>query len=664
VVTIQTPIIVDGPGGRLYAPAAVGTDGRPAVVALSARDGRVLTLYDISGPFAFDAGQGWLYVDRGNAGLAVVDAANGAIVRTIALPFSVRSVQTPAAPVADAATPGRVLALRGPDVLVVDAAAGRIEHTISYDVRQEDRCRMMDDPRLPIDAARLDAGRRLLYLNFTTYVCTPWIGHTIFAYDFERGVLLDRQEGLLAQTAIGAGVAFGWSWQRMGNGSVWAMRDGQADRRISGWSGGPTLAPQIDERRKRVYQPVAGGLAVFDSETLGLLMLLPAPAPGALAGFDATSDQLIYLHEGRLAFVPAGNLAQAAQPLTPAVPPAAAVHQIGVSPGWKEDQTLFGVWRKRSTTDAYYLFAASGGELYGSRSGGRQWSRPASALPAGAPIISDVALSPNYGRDRTLLISAVGAGAFRSNDGGALWTPASAGLGDVHLEQVAFSPGFAVDRTLFALPANEALHRSTSAGDHWEIIRTARYVTMFALSPEFDRDATILIATWAEGDNPPRVLQVSRDAGATWQTQGALPDAPVLLSAAPAFARWGVAFLYAGNGRLYRSADAGRTWQVCLDAGLDESYAAQLVYGPGETNRPLFFLAAAFDSITGQSRAPGRLFRSRDGGLGWEALRLPDGVSPTALAISPAFTEDGLIFVGTDDGRVLTLRGLDLPAMR
>ena len=37
------------------------------------------------------------------------------------------------------------------------------------------------------------------------------------------------------------------------------------------------------------------------------------------------------------------------------------------------------------------------------------------------------------------------------------------------------------------------------------------------------------------------------------------------------------------------------------------------------------------------------------------------GVVPTALALSPAFADDGLIFLGAAGGRVHPLRWMDLP---
>ena len=51
----------------------------------------------------------------------------------------------------------------------------------------------------------------------------------------------------------------------------------------------------------------------------------------------------------------------------------------------------------------------------------------------------------------------------------------------------------------------------------------------------------------------------------------------------------------------------------------------------------------------------GNVRLSKDGGRTWQAVELYLGVSPTAVALSPDFAQDGLLFVGTDDGQVVAL---------
>jgi photosystem II stability/assembly factor-like uncharacterized protein len=83
------------------------------------------------------------------------------------------------------------------------------------------------------------------------------------------------------------------------------------------------------------------------------------------------------------------------------------------------------------------------------------------------------------------------------------------------------------------------------------------------------------------------------------------------------------------------------------------------VYAPDvEVDRPVFLLTTAAGAEPGALR--GALYRSGDGGQTWQAAQLPEGVNPTALAISPDYGRDGLLFLGTADGRVLLtdIRGM------
>jgi len=120
------------------------------------------------------------------------------------------------------------------------------------------------------------------------------------------------------------------------------------------------------------------------------------------------------------------------------------------------------------------------------------------------------------------------------------------------------------------------------------------------------------------------------------------------------FAKWHVLFACSDDGSLYRSSAEGLTWEQVLTQ-LPPG-RKQLVYAPGtEENRPVFLLV--LDRYDVSSVSKGTLYRSPDGGLTWEVRPLPEGIVPTALAISPSFGQDGLLFVGTFDGQVVTLQG-------
>jgi len=115
-------------------------------------------------------------------------------------------------------------------------------------------------------------------------------------------------------------------------------------------------------------------------------------------------------------------------------------------------------------------------------------------------------------------------------------------------------------------------------------------------------------------------------------------DPVYTLAASPGYARNGICFAGRASG-LYRSDDGGVTWRA-LFGGLNLTgplAAMAVTVSPGfEADRCVFV------------GVQGGILRSSDGGESWHPSVLP---SPpplvTALAISPGFVEDGVLFAGT-----------------
>ena len=665
VVELSAPMVVDSAAGRLYMSATI--DGVQQVVALAATDGQLLTTYAIAGPFAVDSVHGWLYVDRDDAGLTVLDAQTGVPHTSIALPSrkNERREDNPA-PQADPAA-GQVLAFRDNLVYVADPETGAVTRAIPFDIPRSDiDCRLPAGP-LPIEWATYDSARRILYLDFETYRCTPWIGHTLLSYDMTSGAEIGRG-GVPPQFSATAfdGYLYGSSWFRMGDGHRWAWRDGQPWFESSDWSyGAPAFA--VDAPRQRLYGEDVGGLHVFDARTMALIMIAPLPVPSQLVGYDPKTDQLYSLAKGGLQPWPASAIhPPTPQPFSMSQPPTTVVRSLTVSPIWAQDKTLFGVWNAQDSLGTCWVFGGFGGPLLVSNDAGVTWSRSRGGLPDGCEDISALAVSPDYAGDRTLLAGVVGLGIFKSTDGGQSWEPSSAGLLSMNIEQILLSPGFDSDRTAFAgvAPAGgrSGLYRSRDGGRSWQALDINP--DLVAMSPEFDQDHTLMGVTVSYVDHEERwELHISRDGGDHWERVGSTPGGRggYLLSLAPLFDKWNVLFVLASDQTLYRSADGGKSWEAVLNiaspiGGGALVVPAQLVYAPaGEANRQVFLLVRIRDDVDPSSER-GMLYRSGDGGLTWQEVGLPEGVSPTALAMSPNFAEDGLLLVGTGDGQVRPLR--------
>ncbi len=530
--------------------------------------------------------------------------------------------------------------------------------TIPFDVPKADDCRTLDRP-LPIERATYDADQRILYLDFVTYVCTPWFGNTLVSYDLTTGSEIARHETLPFQATPFDGRLYGSSWHRFGLGYRWLWREGQVEFESADWGGGPSSI-QVDVTRQWLYESTSGNLRILDARTMSLVMSLPQPAAGQLAGYDPQTDQLYFLADGRLRPWPVSAIqAPSPEPLLTAQPPAKPIRTLIISPAWSQDKTLFGLWGNEVLTGNCYVFDQPGGWLYISQDGGKTWGRPQGGLAGGCDAMSALDVSPAYAQDRTLLAGLLGLGVFKSTDGAQLWQPASAGLSSMGVKQLLISPGFSRDATVFANVRTGGLHRSTDGGRTWRGLEVD--LSPLAMSPEFEQDQTLMGV--ASGDSGQQIeLRISRDGGTNWEQVGHTPeDIPfTFLSLAPLFEKWGVVFGYGSNGLLYRSADAGLSWQAVLRTDPIATAPPQLVYAPDiEVNRPVFLLATTA-AAAGANSVQGQLYRSGDGGQTWQAVQLPEDVSPTALAISPDFVRDGLLFLGTADGQVLILDSASL----
>ncbi len=654
-------MLVDSARGRLYLRGAA--DGKPQVLALAASDGHLLAAYGITGTMAIDDAHGWLYVDEGAAGLVVLDVETGEQRAQIALPTDESWDESPP-PLADPSS-GRALAFRGNTVYWVDALQGKITDSFATEVRSSPGSCGTYTSTLPIQAAALDAISHTLYLEYLTYVCTPWFSHSVISYDLITWQELGRREGAggSARFLAADGFLYGSSWNRMGSGSRWASHAGQELAASSEWRNGYAVLC-LDTKRQRLYEHAAGMLRVLDAQSMELQMVVPAPAEGLLVGCDPATDQLYFLNEGRLLRAP-GSAVQAPQPqsLTVTAPLTTPLRSLVVAPDG-QGTTWFGLWESEAQDMQCWAFNQNRGRLLLSTDAGRTWSQPVGGLEDTCGYVTTLAVSPDYAQDHTILAGLPGLGVWRSTDGGRLWQPSSRGMTSMGVKQIILPSGFAQHRTAFAqtLPLDEWF-RSTDGGRTWAPLQVK--LTLIEPSREFEADGTLLgmyISFEDDPNAPQNELLLSTDAGTHWKHAGELDAArrAEVLSLAPTFVKWHVVFLQAENGVLYRSQNSGAHWTPVLSAAppVGDAFRAssRLLYVGTEERRVLFFLDSSGDSSNYPPPPLGTVYRSIDGGETWQAVELPAGAVPTALALSPEFETDGLLYVGTADGRVVTVK--------
>jgi photosystem II stability/assembly factor-like uncharacterized protein len=142
-------------------------------------------------------------------------------------------------------------------------------------------------------------------------------------------------------------------------------------------------------------------------------------------------------------------------------------------------------------------------------------------------------------------------------------------------------------------------------------------------------------------------IYCSDDAGGTWQRGNQGLDDPAVLALAATVDSRGRAVLFAGTetGRLYRSLDAGQTWQELSGwAGL--GVATALAISPAFAQDQTLFVATADGP-----------FRSQDGGVTWESaiFGLVD-LEVLCFAFAPDFAESETLWLGTANGGIYRSR--------
>jgi photosystem II stability/assembly factor-like uncharacterized protein len=213
--------------------------------------------------------------------------------------------------------------------------------------------------------------------------------------------------------------------------------------------------------------------------------------------------------------------------------------------------------------------------------GGSTWRSTTLRASAAAPEVSSFDfVDAAHGFLFTALESLLGAGElYRTGDGGVTWTKASIPLGSRGVSFVTASHGFTA-----AGGGVERLYESTDAGTSWRERHLApppgfsEADVRYGLPAFADERVGVLPVTLFPVDGPPAVaFYRTGDGGRTWtaaavrnipEAAGVLGGGVVMPTAIVGPETW---LVVANNGgRLYSTADGGRTWRVFAPYGLGQ----------------------------------------------------------------------------------------------
>jgi parallel beta-helix repeat protein len=182
-------------------------------------------------------------------------------------------------------------------------------------------------------------------------------------------------------------------------------------------------------------------------------------------------------------------------------------------------------WKVVASADldaAGVVFALVNGGIVRTTDGGANWTML--APPDGS--YNDLAVSPAYATDHTVVVTSWSGQVYRSTDGGAAWTSIADGLGDPRYP--AFSPAYATDHTLCHgqnWGGNDRVTCTTDNGATWAAGNTglkgggmSEGATVLAFAPNFASNHT-LFAISQSG------IAKSASGGAAWQGLTGLREA-------------------------------------------------------------------------------------------------------------------------------------------
>lgn len=238
-----------------------------------------------------------------------------------------------------------------------------------------------------------------------------------------------------------------------------------------------------------------------------------------------------------------------------------------------------------------------------------------------------IALSPSFGEDQTLLIGFRRQGVWISTNGGARWDRDWDGPTD-YVTDLVLSPNFPQDRTAFAAVRGAGILVTRDAADSWQVVnkgfdflasteRTqspnhfidpplSRALTdaVLAVSPEYAADST-LFAGSAAG------LFRSADGGESWEER--LRGAIAGLAISPAFESDEIILTSVRGRGLYWSRNAGETFEQTGVGLLADSVELRYIeFSPSFATDKVVYGASERD-----------VFVSRDQGITWHKVERP-----------------------------------------
>ena len=322
-------------------------------------------------------------------------------------------------------------------------------------------------------------------------------------------------------------------------------------------------------------------------------------------------------------------------------------HEKGISKDSQADSSQYrsphfrALRISNSTNKNNTIFLAGFDGLFKSLNDGEDWLQ-LETMPVSQ--IKGLAISTGT-ENYSVAITTYGGGAYISKDKGESWIIANKGLKTTRLSDISFSPDYAADNTIYSASIGFLL-KSTNGGAYWQKI---------ALSPKSWRMRIRGILNKLKVPHRlSKIILKKSERQKKW---------PTIILLSPGFIEKQELFFATRYHGIFRSENGGLNISRVWD-GLQKPITSMVA----STN--LGIDSTLFASVRGmgvfKTRDKGKNWQSVNNGLffidKWKKLRTVHqiAIKDVKLAISPNYSSDQTVFVGTSEGFFKTSNGGDL----
>lgn len=252
-------------------------------------------------------------------------------------------------------------------------------------------------------------------------------------------------------------------------------------------------------------------------------------------------------------------------------------------------------------------------------------------------------VSPDFDKDKTVLVLDNNRVLFRSADGGTNWTKVLAADNPENPEliRVSVSPAFSKDSTAFIVINSGEVKKSVDFGLTWTLMAgLPGHISSIVFAPDSETSKTIYAMTAIDG---PQEIFVSNDMGNTWALLYSLT------TSAPGYPDMWIspepqspgAFAIDFEGDLYLTLDGGIKINKSLTGF--ENGLSDVKFSPEFSSDSTMF-AADWKNVWINNKSGDQ--------FSWTGSKVQNDKAPVKIAISPTFSSDHLIYAATSENVV------------